>query len=94
MAILQDIRRLVGARRDDGVPQRVVKTMSCADGTRFLEFAEREDGLYRYVEHCKQSEHGMMIWKSGAVSDLHESLDAAEQAARDQLCWLSYSRKA
>ncbi|MDP3852981.1 hypothetical protein [Phenylobacterium sp.] len=93
MAILQDIRRLMGARRDDQVAQRVVKTVSCADGTRFLEIAEREDGLYRYIEHCKQSEHGMMIWKSGALSDLHQSLAAAEQAARDQLCWLTYTRK-
>jgi len=94
MAILHDIRRLVGARRDDQMAQRVVKTLSCADGTRLLEIAEREDGLYRYIEHCKQTERGVMIWKSGALSDLHESLDAAEQSAREQLCWLSYTRKA
>jgi len=93
MAILQDIRRLVGARRDDQVGQKVIKTVTCADGTRFLEITEREDGLYRYVEHCKETERGQMIWKSGALSDLHQSLGEAEQAARDQLCWLSYTRK-
>jgi hypothetical protein len=76
------------------IEQRVVKTLTCDDGTRLLEIAQREDGLYRYIEHRKLTARGETYWETGVFSGVFQSLDDAEREAQANLCWLRPRRSA
>lgn len=88
MNAVQTLWRAVVSKFEPDEPLVVVKTVTSLDGTRLVEIARREDGSFRYVEHCKVSERGMTFWKNGALSGVFPSDDAAEADARETLCWL------
>jgi hypothetical protein len=85
---VKSLWRAVVARRDPDETLMIVKTLTSHDGTRVAEIARREDGAFRYMEHCKLTERGMTYWKDGLVSEVFASQEAAEADARARLCWL------
>lgn len=88
MNAVKSIWRAVVAKFEPDEPLIVVKTITCVDGTRLVEIARREDGSFRYVEHCKLTERGMTYWKNGVLSGIFPTAEAAETEARQTLCWL------
>lgn len=88
MNAVKSLWRAVVAKFEPDEPLIVVKTLTSQDGTRLVEIARREDGSFRYVEHCKLSERGMTYWKNGLLSGVFASVEAAEADARAELCWL------
>ena len=88
MNAVKSLWRAVVAKFEPDEPLIVVKTLTSQDGTRLVEIARREDGSFRYVEHCKLTERGMTYWKNGLLSGVFATAEDAEADAHAQLCWL------
>lgn len=88
MNAVQALWRAVVSKLEPNEALIVVRTITSPCGTRLVELARREDGSYRYVEHCKVSERNMTFWKDGVMSGVFRTLEEAEAHARETLCWL------
>lgn len=68
--------------------RRRIARIDAPDGKRYLEFFERDDGMFVFEETAFQRDQEYDFWAPSHCSGLYASLSAARMDANRELPWL------